>query len=213
MKVISVLNQKGGVGKTTISIHLARAIELSGKSVALVDSDPQGTARDWNAANEDSTLTVVGIDRPTIDKDIKNLLSDRDYVIIDGAPSIESLSVSAIKASDVIIIPVQPSPFDVWATNDLVDLIKQRIEITEGRLQAFFVVSRAIKGTSIANEVHDALNELELPVLNSVVHQKVDKKTGYLTAVGRGLTVMEINPNGDESKEINNLLNEIISKL
>ena len=71
MKVIAVLNQKGGSGKTTIATHLARALQLAGADVLLVDSDPQGSARDWAAVREDQPLTVVGIDRPTIDRDVK----------------------------------------------------------------------------------------------------------------------------------------------
>ncbi|KLB50461.1 peptide transporter, partial [Xanthomonas euvesicatoria] len=75
MKVIAVLNQKGGSGKTTIATHLARALQLDGEDVLLVDSDPQGSARDWGAAKEDNPVTVVGIDRPTIDRDVKKVAS------------------------------------------------------------------------------------------------------------------------------------------
>ena len=131
MKVISVLNQKGGSGKTTIATHLARAIQLKGFSVLLVDSDPQGSSRDWAAVNPENPVPVVGIDRPTIERDLKRI-ANKDYVIIDGAPQAADLAISAIKASDIIIIPVQPSPYDIWATSDLVDLVKQRIEMTDG---------------------------------------------------------------------------------
>jgi len=86
MKVIAVLNQKGGSGKTTIATHLARALQLDGADVLLVDSDPQGSARDWAAVKEDQPLTVVGIDRPTIDRDVKNVARKVDFVVIDGAP-------------------------------------------------------------------------------------------------------------------------------
>ena len=139
MKVISVLNQKGGSGKTTIATHLARAIQLKGFSVLLVDSDPQGSSRDWAAVNPENPVPVVGIDRPTIERDLKRI-ADKDYVIIDGAPQAADLAISAIKASDIIIIPVQPSPYDIWATSDLVDLVKQRIEMTDGKLKAAFIV-------------------------------------------------------------------------
>ncbi|HEF0046110.1 TPA: AAA family ATPase, partial [Citrobacter freundii] len=99
MKVIAVLNQKGGSGKTTIATHLARALQLDGNDVLLVDSDPQGSARDWAAVREDHPLTVVGIDRPTIDRDLKNIAT-KDFVVIDGAPQASDLAVSAIKAAD-----------------------------------------------------------------------------------------------------------------
>ena len=124
MKVISVLNQKGGSGKTTIATHLARAIQLKGFSVLLVDSDPQGSSRDWAAVNPENPVPVVGIDRPTIERDLKRI-ADKDYVIIDGAPQAADLAISAIKASDIIIIPVQPSPYDIWATSDLVGVVSE----------------------------------------------------------------------------------------
>ena len=73
MKVIAVLNQKGGSGKTTIATHLARALQLQGSSVLLVDSDKQGSARDWSAVDESNPVTVIGLDRPTLDRDLKNI--------------------------------------------------------------------------------------------------------------------------------------------
>ena len=148
MKVIAVLNQKGGSGKTTIATHLARVLQLDGASVVLVDSDPQGSARDCSAARAEQPLSVIGIDRPTIERDLKSL-AKTDFVVIDGAPQASDLAVSAIKAANFVLIPVQPSPYDIWAAADLVDLVKQRIEVTDGRLQAAFVVSRAITGTKL----------------------------------------------------------------
>ena len=123
MLVISVLNQKGGSGKTTIATHLARAFQLSGHDVQLIDSDPQGSARDWAAVRDDQPVPVVGIDRPTIERDIK-AVSHKDIIVIDGAPQAADLAISAIKASDLVLIPVQPSPYDIWAASDLVELVK-----------------------------------------------------------------------------------------
>ena len=206
MKVISVLNQKGGSGKTTIATHLARAIQLKGFSVLLVDSDPQGSSRDWAAVNEENPVPVVGIDRPTIERDLKRI-AEKDYVIIDGAPQAADLAISAIKASDIIIIPVQPSPYDIWATSDLVDLVKQRIEMTDGKLKAVFVVSRTIKGTKIGKEISVALSDYGLPVLETSITQRVI----YPTSASIGSSVLDEEPTGEASKEINNLTNEVLS--
>lgn len=208
MKVIAVLNQKGGSGKTTIATHLARALQLAGADVLLVDSDPQGSARDWATVREDQPLTVVGIDRPTIDRDVK-AIGRRDFVVIDGAPQAADLAVSAIKAADFVLIPVQPSPYDIWATADLVELVKQRIEVTDGRLQAAFVVSRAIKGTRIGGEVAEALAGYELPILESRITQRVS----YPGTAAAGTTVLESEPEGDAAREVQALAAEIKSKL
>ena len=208
MHVIAVLNQKGGSGKTTIATHLARALQLDGADVLLVDCDPQGSARDWAAVREDQPLTVVGIDRPTIDRDLKNV-ARKDFVVIDGAPQAADLAVSAIKAADFVLIPVQPSPYDIWATADLVELVKQRIEVTDGRLQAAFVVSRAIKGTKIGAEVAEALAGYGLPVLESRITQRVV----YPGTAANGTTVMEAEPTGDAAAEVRALAAELKHKL
>ena len=208
MKVIAVLNQKGGAGKTTIATHLGRAIQLDGQDVLLVDSDPQGSARDWAAVREDQPVTVVGIDRPTIERDLRNL-AKKDVVVIDGAPQAADLAVSAIKAADFVLIPVQPSPYDIWATADLVELVKQRVEITDGRLRAAFVVSRAIKGTKIGAEVSAALEGYGLPVLSTRVIQRVV----YPGTAASGSTVLDAEPTGDAAAEIRALAAEIMAAL
>lgn len=204
MKVIAVLNQKGGAGKTTIATHLARALQLDDLDVLLVDSDPQGSARDWAAVREEQPLTVVGIDRPTIERDLKNV-ARQDVVVIDGAPQAADLAVSAIKAADLILIPVQPSPYDIWATSDLVDLVKQRIELTDGKLKAAFVVSRAIKGTRIGSEITEALTGYGLPVLATRITQRVS----YPGTAAAGSTVLDTEPTGDAATEIRKLAAEV----
>lgn len=208
MKTIAVLNQKGGAGKTTIATHLATALQHSGHSVLLIDSDPQGSARDWAAVREDHPISVVGMDRPTIERDVKSL-APVDFVIIDGAPQASDLAVSAIKASDFILIPVQPSPYDIWATADLVDLVKQRIEITDGKLQAAFIVSRAITGSNIGKEVSVILEDYELPVLTTKIHQRVD----YPGTAAGGSTVIEDYPRSEGAREMMELSAEIVSLL
>ena len=208
MNTIAVLNQKGGSGKTTIATHLATALMRAGYDILLVDSDPQGSARDWAAVREDQPVSVVGIDRPTIGRDLKNL-ARKEYVVIDGAPQAADLAASAIKAADFILIPVQPSPYDIWATADLVDLVKQRIEITDGKLQAAFVVSRAIKGTRIGEEVTKALNGYELPVLTSRITQRVI----YPETAASGTSVFDKEPKGAASLEMEALMAEVLGYL
>ena len=209
MKVIAVLNQKGGSGKTTIATHLARALQLQGSSVLLVDSDKQGSARDWSAVNESNPVTVIGLDRPTLDRDLKNI-SDKDFVVIDGSPQATDLAVSAIKAADFVLIPVQPSPYDIWATSDLVDLVKQRIEMTDNKLKSAVVVSRAIKNTKIGSEVSEVLIEYGLPVLNAKIVQRI----AYPNSAAIGKTVFETeSKTSDAVAEMNALATEVKSYL
>jgi chromosome partitioning protein len=206
MKVIAVLNQKGGAGKTTIATHLARALQLDGAGVLLVDSDPQGSARDWAAVREDQPMPVVGLDRPTIERDLKSVArKDFNFIVIDGAPQAHDLAVSAMKAADFVLIPVQPSPYDIWATADLVDLVKQRIELTDGKLKAAFVVNRAIKGTRLSAEVAEALDGYGLPILQTRITQRVI----YPSTAAGGTTVLDQDPDGEASEEIRALTREV----
>ena len=127
--VIAVLNQKGGAGKTTLSTNLSHSFLLKGQKTLLIDADPQGSARDWREVNPDCPLPVVGLDRETISKDLEAIWSGYDLVVIDGAPQLEKMSIAIVKIADLILIPVQPSPYDIWACADLIDIIKDRQEI------------------------------------------------------------------------------------
>jgi len=203
--VIAVLNQKGGSGKTTIATNLAHALQRDDNKVLLVDSDPQGSTRDWNEANGGSIIPVVGLDRETLAKDLQAIWHGYDWIVIDGAPQIAKLSAAAVKTADLVLIPVQPSPYDIWACADLVDIIAARREVTEGKPKAVFVISRAIKNTKLSTEITNALEDYSLPVLKVGTTQRV----AYPTTAAEGLTVFN-DPNSDAAKEIDSLKKEIL---
>lgn len=202
--VVAILNQKGGCGKTTIATNLAHAIALDGSSVLLVDSDPQGSARDWNEANSGEIVPVVGLDRETLPKDLHAISTGYDWIIIDGAPQIAKLSAAAIRSADVVLIPVQPSPYDVWAAADVVDLVKTRQSVTNGIPKAAFLVSRAIVNTKLGAEVIGALEEYGLPVFTSRTSQRVI----YTDSASEGKTVF-VNSDSPAAQEISAILDEL----
>lgn len=203
--IVGILNQKGGAGKTTISVNLARGLQKEGHKVLVIDSDPQGSARDWHAAGDGELISVIGIDRPTLDKDIKVVSSNYDWVLIDGAPQLAEMAVAAIKCSDIVLIPVQPSPYDVWATADLVEVVKARQNITDGRLKAAFIISRQITNTSLGKEIRDVLAGYDLPVFENGTFQRIV----YAKTAATGSTVLDEEPNGEAANEIKNLVNEL----
>jgi chromosome partitioning protein len=208
MTIIAILNLKGGCGKTTIAINIAHSFQNLGHKVLLVDSDPQGSARDWNEINEGKLIPVIGLDRISLPADIEAVKSDYDIIIIDGAPQVNKLSAAAIKVADFVLIPVQPSPYDIWATSDLVELIKTRQELIPDKPITAFVVSRVIKNTKLSEEVVVALKAYALPILNSYTTQRVI----YPTSASNGQTIYST-PFNDATLEIDAMRDEIIEVL
>ena len=205
--IVSVLNPKGGCGKTTLSLHLARALHLQGEKVLLVDSDRQGSARDWSEAGEGKGgFPVVGLDRPTLDKEVSSLGQDYAWVVVDGAAKLEKMIASAVKAADLILIPVQPSPLDIWACDSLVEMIRARQQVTDGIPSAAFVVSRAKKGTSLARQVTDAIRDYGFPILHGAVHDR----TIFAKSLIEGSTALDQEPEGTAAFEITHLLKQIM---
>ncbi len=206
---IAILNQKGGSGKTTVAIHLAHGLSLNNYSVLLVDSDPQGSCRDWAAARDkEAPFTIIGLDRPIIHEQIPNLAANYDFVIIDGAPRVSALTRSAIMASDLILIPIQPSPLDIWAAHEVIELIKEA-SIYRPTIAAAFLVNRKISNTTIGREVKEVLGDYDIPILETTIHQRVS----FAEALNSGNTVLETSPKTLAAKEIYSLCSEIISSL
>jgi len=204
MKIIAILNQKGGVGKTTLATNIATKLFLDNEKVLLIDSDPQGSARDWHTVGN-SELAVVGLDRPTLERDIKKIATDFDWVIIDGAPQLANIAISAIKCADLIIIPVQPSPYDIWASAELVEIIKNRQELTENKPKAYFCITRRISSTSLSKDIADVLEGYALPVMRSYTTQRII----YAKSAAEGKTVFDFPKNLEAINEINKITNEL----
>lgn len=185
--IISILNQKGGTGKTTLAVNMAREYTKRSFKTLLVDSDSQGSALRWHEKSGGELIDLTCLPVTTLDKDVIKFKDRYERIIIDGIPRVSPLTVCAIKAADVVLIPVQPSPYDVWATEELVRLVKERIEMTEGKLKAAFVVSRNIKGTVLGREITEQLFSMGLPVFATGTHNRQE----YARSVDEGRTVCE----------------------
>ena len=204
-KVIAVLNQKGGSGKTTISTNVASWLHSQGESTLLVDLDPQGSASDWADAREGDELCPVVRMGKSISRDLPKIARDYDWVVIDGAPQVSELAAAAVRAADVVLIPVQSSPYDIWSCSELVELLKARQEVTEGLPLGAFVVSRVIKNTHLSREVRGALSEYELPVFDAHTTQRVD----YANTAKWGGSVVDLEDEHKARFEIKMLVKEL----
>lgn len=204
--IISFLNQKGGVGKTTLSVNISHGLQQKDKKVLLVDSDPQGSARDWHAAGEGNVLKVIGLDRETIFKDINNFRDQYDYIVIDGAPQLSIMAAATLKCSDLVIIPIQPSPWDIWAAEEIINLAKTRRELTEDKLKIMLAINRCVGNTHLGREVKESLQAYELPIFKSIIYQRV----AYAESAKNGSTVIKEDTNSKASLEIMNIVEEIM---
>ena len=204
--IYSVMNQKGGVGKTTLSLALAACLARTGARVLLIDADPQGSALDWAAARAgDPLFSVVGFPRPSIHKEIGQIGQGYDHIIIDGPPRVTDLARSAIMAADCVVIPVQPSPYDIWAAAEVVKLIDEA-RIYKENLKSVFVVNRKITNTAIGRDVAEALAAYPVHVLQAAVTQRVI----FAESAAQGQAVFEIDPTGPAAAEIEAVMAELM---
>lgn len=208
MKVIAVVNEKGGVGKSTISWNLSVAAALDGKKVLLVDADTQGSTINSRGMREDSLISAVQITKRTLYKDIQGF-TDFDYIFIDAGGKDTDVLRAAIMASSlgILLVPVQPSVYDMWATEETFEIIKQQRAFLD--IDAYVLLNQVISNTTIAKDTKESLaalaEEKEVKVVNAKLHSLLD----YKKCVSKGQGVIEYNPKGKAAQEIRDLYAEI----
>jgi len=199
--IVALLNQKGGVGKTTLALNLAGRWADQGRRVTVLDADPQASALDWAQARHHAGLPrafgVVGLPRDTLHHEAADLARGVDHLVIDGPPRVAALMRSALLAADLVVVPVQPSPLDGWASAEMLRLIEEA-RVFRPALRARFVLNRCGARTLIARETAQALARQDTGALVHTIGQRVL----FAEAMQSGHVAAELEPTGAAAREI-----------
>lgn len=212
-KIVSVANQKGGAGKTTVSMLLAGALCDAGFRVQLVDADRQGSATDWSANAPDgrpfpariANLAAAGARLPA---EVRKYTSDVDVIVIDCPPSVESLvTQAALMVSDLVLIPLVPAPADYTASSAFFGLVES-VEAVNGTLQKRIVPNMVTK-TALADSLMKAMAELSVPRTKTALMTR----SAYREAMAHGATIETMKAPQAAKDEVASLVKEVINLL
>jgi len=214
-KIIAVANQKGGSGKTTVSMQLAGTIARRGNKVLVVDADPQGTASRWAASAEDEhpfPASVVGLSAASakVHREVKKFIDDYNYIIIDCPPAADSpVPQSALLIADLVLVPLIPSPLDMWAAVGIRQVIANVSDLNEG-LKARLVLNQCQPNTTLTQETLEVLPEFGIELARAQLRQR----QVYRQSAVFGQTVHDFGGKASAAiEEIENLTNEVFEIL
>ena len=209
MPVIALVGKKGGAGKTTLSINLAAGFAKLA-SVVVVDADPQGSAIQWNVFTGASMSMLVLEASDELANQIAELSKQYEYVVVDCPTSVHaSQTTRVLENCDLALIPVQPSPVDLWATVHTEKAVQQA-RLSNSNLRALLVINQLESRTTLSRLVRDALSEIGLPVAKTALHRRAIFRNSAL----EGKNVFEMGRRGiHAASEIDELIDELFHEV
>lgn len=202
--ILAFLNQKGGVGKSTLSTNAAYYFHRHGAKVLLIDADPQGTTTTWAALRDELPFPVMQLTRKNMAKEILAHASNYDHLVIDGPPRAEMLSRAVIIASDLVVLPIEASGASDWASKTTIQQVVEAQQFKE-TLKSVFLVSRIIPNTVISRSIRDHVAEHGIPLLTGTIANRVP----FAEALTMGRSIFEWAPNSRAANEFSTVMQEI----
>jgi chromosome partitioning protein len=206
-EVIAVINQKGGAGKTTLAMNLAAGLNLRGNTI-VVDIDSQGSAMQWASMGKGDFSTPVESIAEVWDSNVlhRNYQAYR-YIVLDCPPSLEKQAVhQALRTCDIVLIPVLPSPIDLWATLRLSQEVEE-VKKTNPDIKAYLVINQLELNSALSAAMQDVLTDFGIPVLSAMIR----RRAAYRSAALEGLSVYQMGKRGARAaEEIEAIINEVI---
>lgn len=207
-RIFSIANQKGGTGKTTLSMNFAAGLSKRGR-VLVIDADPQGSAGQWCSLSSDKRpfpVSVIAVGG-NLAREVERFAKDYDFIVIDCPPTLETNVMSlAMQVSDVILIPVLPSPVDLWASIRLADAI-EHAKIRNRKLKPYIVVNQLEPRSALSNAMKEALDEFDIPALKVGVR----RRAVYRTAAVEGASVYCLGKRGQAAaEELDEIIEEVL---
>jgi chromosome partitioning protein len=206
MPIVALVGNKGGTGKTTLCVNLAAVLSASAPTVIL-DADPQGSSLQWRELADSASAVAVLDAVDDVDEVIEASHREHEYLVIDCPPSVFAYQTARVLAlCDVALIPVQPSPLDIWATVHIEDKVTEARQTNPG-LRALLVINQLEPRTRLSRLMRDALAELSLPVAETAIRRRV----AYRSSVLDGRTVVDTGKRGNAAaEEISQLIDEVL---
>lgn len=205
-KVIAFANQKGGVGKTTAAINVACCLQVMGHKVLMVDADPQGSLRDWSTLAENSALPVVAMDRGNVQNEIPHFKHQFDYIVIDSAPRMSAEMARVIAVCDLCVVPITPSPLDMWASEEVFDALRQNQTLRGESIKGRILLNAVEKSSRLHIDIREAAEQWSdiAPVFKTML----GKRVVYRRTLNDGVAAIS-STEGNAAEEIANLTLEL----